>query len=273
MKPPSGPHGGRLHVSDDPKQALRARCWRRLEQAGAARWPGAHGRIPNFIGAERAASRLASTPEFQAAATLKCNPDSPQRPLRYAALLAGKSLYVAVPKLAGMMPFVVIKPGELPRHLWWDASGKAGFMRWGTPVAATEVAPIDLIIAGSVGAARSGARLGKGGGYADLEFSLLMAHGKISHRVTVATTIHSSQLCAEDEIVMKPNDISLDLIVTAGEVIRCPREFTRPSRIDPSLLDSSKRRSMPPIDAALHDTTKPQDPTNSSRGPRWTTVT
>ena len=44
------------------KQAVRERVWRRLEEAGAARFPGAWGRIPNFTGAEAAADRLASSP-------------------------------------------------------------------------------------------------------------------------------------------------------------------------------------------------------------------
>lgn len=260
-------------MNEDPKQGLRTRCWARLEGSGGARWPGTRGRIPNFIGAERAAKVLIATPEFQAANTIKCNPDAPQRPLRYAALLAGKTLYVAVPKLAGACPFVALEPGALERHLLWDASSKPGFLRWGDPVAAAELALVDLIITGSVGASRSGARLGKGGGYADLEFSLLRAAGRITDEVTIATTVHPSQLCPDDEIVMNANDISLDLIATPGELTRCPRIFPRPSLLDPTLLDASKRRSMPPIDAALDATDDPWAPVELSSHLRGKSVT
>jgi len=46
-------------VSDD-KQDVRERVWRALRKSGAARFPGAEGRIPNFTGAEAAARRLSS---------------------------------------------------------------------------------------------------------------------------------------------------------------------------------------------------------------------
>jgi 5-formyltetrahydrofolate cyclo-ligase len=67
------------------KAELRQQMWDRLEQADVVRFPGAHGRIPNFAGAQEAAQRLAALPIWrQAAQTIKCNPDSPQRPVRFA---------------------------------------------------------------------------------------------------------------------------------------------------------------------------------------------
>lgn len=66
----------------DAKQRIRERIWRTLEDEGAARFPGARGRIPNFRGAEAAAERLAELPEWKAAAVVKSNPDSPQLPAR-----------------------------------------------------------------------------------------------------------------------------------------------------------------------------------------------
>ena len=38
-----------------------------------------HHRIPNFQGADEAAERLATLPEFQSANLVKVNPDTPQR--------------------------------------------------------------------------------------------------------------------------------------------------------------------------------------------------
>ena len=82
------------------KTELRKICWQGIRDAGVARFPGVEGRIPNFIGAEAAARRLVAHPLFEEASVLKCNPDSPQRPVRHAALKAGKRIYMAVPKLA-----------------------------------------------------------------------------------------------------------------------------------------------------------------------------
>ena len=74
------------------KQAVRRRMWDLLESEGAARLPGAQGRIPNFRGAEAAAARLAELPEWRAARVVKANPDAPQLPVRRRARKDGKTL-------------------------------------------------------------------------------------------------------------------------------------------------------------------------------------
>jgi 5-formyltetrahydrofolate cyclo-ligase len=80
-----------------------------LENDGEARFPGAQGRIPNFRGAEQAAERLAELPEWQAARVVKANPDAPQLPVRRRAVKDGKTLYMAVPRLAEDKPFVEVR--------------------------------------------------------------------------------------------------------------------------------------------------------------------
>ncbi len=82
------------------KAALREEVWSALTAAHVARFPGAAGRIPNFTGAEAAAERLRERPEWQRAKALKANPDSAQLPVRQRALQDGKTVYMAVPRLA-----------------------------------------------------------------------------------------------------------------------------------------------------------------------------
>src|ERR1700750_3499956 len=82
------------------KAALRQEVWTAMRAAKVARSPGAAGRIPNFTGAESAAERLRSRPAWQAAGTVKSNPDSAQWPVRQRALEDGKTVYMAVPRLA-----------------------------------------------------------------------------------------------------------------------------------------------------------------------------
>jgi 5-formyltetrahydrofolate cyclo-ligase len=76
-----------------------------MTAARVARFPGAAGRIPNFAGAGAAAERLRGVPEWRDARTLKANPDSAQLPVRQRALEGGKTVYMAVPRLAGPEPF------------------------------------------------------------------------------------------------------------------------------------------------------------------------
>ena len=71
------------------KAALRQEVWTAMRAAKVARFPGAAGRIPNFTGAEAAAERLRELPAWQAAATVKSNPDSAQWPVRQRAVAVG----------------------------------------------------------------------------------------------------------------------------------------------------------------------------------------
>ena len=80
---------------------------------GIRRFPAPPNRIPNFVGAEAAAAALAATAEWEAARTVKSNPDSPQLPVRVRALEDGKFLYMAVPRLAEANPFFVLDPAAL----------------------------------------------------------------------------------------------------------------------------------------------------------------
>ncbi len=82
------------------KNELRQAIWRRIQDEGVARFPGAKGRIPNFVGAEAAAEMLARLDPWCQARHIKANPDSPQLPARRAALRQGSVVYMAVPQAA-----------------------------------------------------------------------------------------------------------------------------------------------------------------------------
>src|ERR1700723_143104 len=147
------------------KAALRQEVWSAMRTAKVARFPGAVGRIPNFTGAEAAAERLRATPAWQAVGTLKANPDSAQLPVRQRALEDGKTVYMAVPRLAKPEPFFVLDPDHLdqpPRK----AASISGASRSARLVTLDELAPVDLVVMGCVAAGEDGARLGKGGGFA-----------------------------------------------------------------------------------------------------------
>ncbi len=153
------------------KAALREEVWSAMSAARVARFPGAAGRIPNFTGAEAAAERLRGLPAWQAAGTLKANPDSAQWPVRQRALEDDKVVYMAVPRLAEPEPFFALDPARLsepPRK----AASISGAARSAQRVTLAELDPVDLVVMGCVAAGEDGARLGKGGGFADLEFAL-----------------------------------------------------------------------------------------------------
>jgi 5-formyltetrahydrofolate cyclo-ligase len=226
------------------KQTLRERGWAAIRDAGVARFPGVEGRIPNFLGAEAAADLLASTSEWDTAAVLKCNPDSPQLPVRKRALAEGKTVYMAVPRLAEPKPFWRLDPDKLDVSPHEAASIK-GAARHGRPVALDEMERIDLIVCGSVAVERAGARLGKGGGYSDLEFAIATKAGLVDDDTVIATTVHSSQIFDDGTIPVTEHDFPVDLIVTPDEVIRTGTGLPRPSGILEGHLDAEKRETIP----------------------------
>jgi 5-formyltetrahydrofolate cyclo-ligase len=214
-----------------------------LQKQKVARFPGAEGRIPNFIGAEACARRLAEAAWWQTSKVLKINPDSPQRPIRQRALAEGKILYMPVPRLRADEPFIVLDPKKLScsPHA---ASSIKGAAQYGRPVSLAEVKKIDLIICGSVAVNRKGARVGKGGGYSDLEFALLTEEKKIGPSTPIVTSVHPLQI-VDDEIPMTEHDIPLTAIVTPAEIIDIKPRFKRPKGIYWEMLPDEKVQAMP----------------------------
>lgn len=205
---------------DQAKHAIRERVWTELEHAGAVASPGiARGKIPNFLGAERAADRLARLPEWLAARVVKAVPDKAQMQVRTRALADGKLLYMAAPRLAQLRPFYVLDPAVLtvPPARAAVSSVAATIAR---SVGIDELMQVDLVVCGSVAVNLYGIRLGKGAGYSDIEVALLHEAGLLSDQTVIVTTVHELQVLEED-LPESDHDFRVDLIVTPEEVIPC----------------------------------------------------
>src|SRR5262245_3319119 len=209
------------------KAALRQEVWSAMSAAKVARFPGAAGRIPNFVGAEAAAERLRATDVWRGAGTVKANPDSAQLPGRQRALEDGKPVYMAVPRLAEAEPFFALDPDHLaepPRK----AASIRGADRSARRVTLAELSPVDLVVMGCVAAGEDGARLGKGGGFADLEFALATSAGLIGPHTVTVTTVHELQVRSAGVIPLTGHDVPVDLVVTPERIIDCrPRHGPR----------------------------------------------
>lgn len=228
----------------DAKAQLREQVWSALREQRQARFPGARGRIPNFVGAEAAADLLRETEVWRQARTIKCNPDSPQWPVRQRALQDGKTVYMAVPRLAEPAPFFLLDPADLadpPRQ----AASIKGASRSARRVGTADLEPVDVVVAGCVAAGRDGARLGKGGGFGDLEFAVATEAGLIGERTAVVTTVHEQQLVAAGVIPTTAHDIRLDLVVTPGRAVECDAGRRGPARIRWEELTEQKVAAIP----------------------------
>jgi 5-formyltetrahydrofolate cyclo-ligase len=93
-----------------------------------------------------------------------------------------------------------------------------------------EVTPVNLVVMGCVAAGQDGARLGKGGGFADLEFALATAAGLIGPHTVSVTTVHELQVRSAGIIPLTGHDVLVDFIVTPDRIIDCrPGHGPRPA--------------------------------------------
>jgi 5-formyltetrahydrofolate cyclo-ligase len=216
------------------KQRIREVIWKKLTEAKVGAFPfPLQGRIPNFKGASEAAKRLSELEIWKGAKTIKANPDAPQKPVREMALRNCKQLFMAVPRLREDKPFrELLSNNNIDTHV---AAIIKGGMKSGLPRYVEELPTIDLVIAGSVAIHKDGRRLGKGGGYSDLEFALATHYGKITDRTIIVTTVHPLQITDQD-IPMEPHDIPVDFIVTPETVIETNTSCPRPRGIITEIL-------------------------------------
>ena len=241
------------------KWAIREDVWTALETARVVRGRSVHDKIPHFLGCEDAAALVSELPEWQSARAVKSNPDQAQRPLRQLALEQGKLLYMAVPRLKDERVFVELDPAR-PEVNPRKASTISGAFKVGRPVYVQEMQSVDVVISGSVAVNRRGVRIGKGGGFADLEYGLAAEAGILTQDTPVITTVHPMQVL-DEELPWTQHDVPLDFVITVDEVIRCvgDRErFPRPQGIYWEDLDERKIRSIPLL-VKLREGTAPVD--------------
>lgn len=226
------------------KWVIRKRIWDLMEAKGIARFPRpVHHRIPNFDGAEIAAERLSELPEFVEANCVKVNPDTPQRPVRHAVLEQGKTLLTPQPRLRTGF-FSTIAMDQLPPDVAIEqCTNSKGVAKHGTPVTLNDEYTVDLVVVGSTAVCpNTGARVGKGEGFAELEWGILSLQGNLdASKTLVVTTVHDEQVV--DDIPpgqLTKHDVPVDIIVTPTRTIRVPNRAPKPSGVYWDLLSKQK---------------------------------
>ncbi|MFS8665483.1 MAG: hypothetical protein LOD84_07380, partial [Limnochordales bacterium] len=199
-------------------------------------------------GAEAAARRLRELDESQAARGVKVNPDAPQLPVRAMVLRDGKTLFMPSPRLRGA--FLRIRPQRVPPGQERRAASLSHAADYGEELSLKDLAaimaagdepPIGLIVVGSAAVAPTGARAGKGEGYADMEYAILQELG-LPH-VPVATTVHPAQIVPD--IAVDAHDLPVDYIITPAETIATRTRLPKPGRIAWELLQPDDLKAMP----------------------------
>lgn len=196
----------------------------------------------NFDGADRAAKRLSNLPEFIAASCIKVNPDTPQRPVRHFVLEEGKTLLTPQPRLRTGF-FSILSMDKLSKVRIEECTNSKGVAKHGTPVTLNDKYTVDLVVVGSTAVCpNTGARVGKGEGFAELEWGILSLQGNLdASKTLVVTTVHDEQIV--DDIPagqLTKHDVPVDIIVTPTRVIRVPNRAPKPSGVFWDLLSPQK---------------------------------
>jgi 5-formyltetrahydrofolate cyclo-ligase len=222
------------------KAAARTAVWDALREAKAARFPfPIRGRIPNFAGAKEAAERLLAHPIFQGVRVIKVNPDSPQRWVRVLALARNIIVITPTPRLKGA--FRKFDPAKIPEEHYSEAATLKRGGQWGEDLTLDALPKVDLVVVGSVAVTRDGRRLGKGHGYADLEYAILRELGNPA--VPVVTTVHPLQVLGG--FPTEAHDLPVKLIAMPDTLIEVGHPAAPPKGIDWDLLPDEALAEMP----------------------------
>lgn len=199
------------------KEYLRNKIWDLMERDGIVQSP-CHGRIPNFHGSARAAELLRNTVEWNDAETVFVSPDTALKMVRENALLDKKLLIMASPKLRN--GYLILEPRKTEAHER-EASNIDGAFKYGGKV---EMFPtIDMVVEGSVAVDENGGRLGKGGGYGDVEISFLQDIKVITPETPVVSIVHKIQVI--ETVPVESHDQKINMIVTPEIVLRLENKF------------------------------------------------
>jgi 5-formyltetrahydrofolate cyclo-ligase len=190
------------------------------------------------VGSSAAAVRIQDLPAYNSAKVIMVNPDAAQMAVREIALRDGKRLLMATPLLGA--GFVIVDPKIIKNHK--EAATIRGALKNGRKVDIRDI-KVDLIVEGSVAVDLKGGRVGKGGGFGDIEVAILREVGAASTTTPIVTTVHELQIV--ESVHMAEHDIQVDFIITPDRTIEVERGYRKPAGLLWELLPSDAFNKMP----------------------------
>ncbi len=86
-------------------------------------------------------------------------------------------------------------------------------------------------------------RIGKGGGYSEIEYGILRELGLISEETPIFTTVHDIQIIGKAPRM--EHDFVVDAIFTPKKIVRVERKYSQPKGIIWENLTEQQLREMP----------------------------
>ncbi|NXM61925.1 MTHSD protein, partial [Illadopsis cleaveri] len=182
-------------------------------------------------GSLQACSSLGELDVFGRAREVKVDPNKPLEGARLAALQARKTLLVPTPRLrTGLFNRIVPPPGATKEILRRCATAQ-GVRDYSVPVGLDGKAQVDLVVVGSVAVSEKGWRIGKGEGYADMEYAMMVSMGTVQEDTPVVTIVHDCQVLDIAEELVDDHDLTVDYILTPTRTIQTNCKRPKPQGI------------------------------------------
>ncbi|XP_031702411.1 methenyltetrahydrofolate synthase domain-containing protein isoform X3 [Anarrhichthys ocellatus] len=228
------------------KWDIRQKVWDYIEDNNLANFPRpVHNRIPNFKGASQACNRLVDLQEFKSSQTIKVNPDRPQQQARFVTLEAQKTLLVPTPRLRTGLFNKITPPLDASKEQLRICSSSQGVRDFSVPVDLDATVKVDLVVVGSVAVSEKGLRIGKGEGFADMEYGMMASMGAVNESTVVVTIVHDCQVVDIPEDIIESHDLTVDYILTPTRVIKTNNLFPKPLGIFWNKLTTEKLEKIP----------------------------
>jgi len=166
----------------------------------------------------------------------------------------GKVVAMSQPRMTGgkdAAPHVcsILNPKKIePRDGKYDfAVTHNGLKKHGVGVSLDDNLQIDVFILGSVAVnPRTGARIGKGEGFAELEYGCLCEMKALHPEILVITCVHDDQVTEDlPSERLKCHDLPADIICTPTRTIRVVERLPKPSGIIWEMLSPQKLAKVP----------------------------
>ncbi|XP_008303877.1 methenyltetrahydrofolate synthase domain-containing protein [Stegastes partitus] len=228
------------------KWDIRQKVWDYIEDKNLANFPRpVHNRIPNFKGAFGACAKVSDLPAFTQTAEVKVDPDKPLESARLAVLQARKTLLVPTPRLRTGLFNKITPPQGASKEQLRICSSSQGVKDFSEPVDLDAKVKVDLVVVGSVAVSEKGFRIGKGEGYADMEYGMMASMGAVNESTVVVTVVHDCQVVDIPEELMGSHDLTVDYILTPTAVIKTDCQLPKPQGIIWTKLDTEKLEKIP----------------------------
>ncbi|KAG7473539.1 hypothetical protein MATL_G00096970 [Megalops atlanticus] len=227
------------------KWDIRQKVWDYIEAKNLANFPRpVHNRIPNFKGAQSACTHVSNLEVFHRTNEIKVDPDKPLEGARLAVLQAGKTLLVPTPRLRTGLLNKIVPPQGASRDDLHVCATSQGVKEYSVPIGLDEKVKVDLLVVGSVAVSEKGYRIGKGEGFSDMEYAMMVSTGAVRDPVVV-TVVHDCQVMDIPENLTESHDLTVDYVLTPTRVIKTDCKHPKPQGIIWAKLDAAMLEKIP----------------------------